>query len=174
VARGRFSIAREMAAARPTVQCRVCQLDISPERRLGRPRLICTMCDLEKIALSILPRDPQPCERCGFDFRPVRMTDRFCSADCRQAATRERRRTYTECQGCGKPLSGPGRKYCSPACRQRTRNALRRQSELRSCLTCPECRMPFEPRRAGVIYCSSFCARRHAGRVYSARQRQTT
>lgn len=63
--------------------------------------------------------DPsQPCERCG---KPVRVYQsrkaRYCSAECRATALREKR--ATDCQQCGKTFypREKGAKYCSRDCR---------------------------------------------------------
>jgi hypothetical protein len=169
-----FAKARQEAFARlrPT-KCRVCQGDLEPEKRPGRPRMTCVPCALFQAAAAIIPPEPRPCEWCGVDFRPARKVAKFCSDACRRSACRERRRslTFRECQGCGMPLLGRARKYCTPECCQRHSNERRRKTQPPAVLTCPECRTPFRPKRAGITYCSPICAKRRADRAYWARNR---
>jgi hypothetical protein len=168
-----FEKARQEAFAyRGAGKCKICQRDIPVEKRPGRPRLTCVTCDVYQAAVALIPPDPIPCHWCGVDFRPHRETARFCSDTCRQAAYREQRRsrTFTECQGCRRPLEGRSRKYCSAKCCQRFWNARRRKTPMSLVLTCPECHTPFQPGRAGVTYCSPICAKRRADRSYYARR----
>lgn len=165
---------QEFLARRGPAKCRVCLCEILPEKRRGRPRLTCITCDVYQAALVMVSPEPRPCEWCGVDFRPQRDVTRFCSDACRRGAYSERRRSRAikECQGCGVPLKGRARKYCSPECCRRHRNAQRRKSQLPSLLACPECRTPFKPWRAGVLYCSFACAKRHADRSHCRRRRE--
>ena len=160
------------ARLRPTT-CRVCQGDLEPEKRPGRPRMTCVPCAVFQAAAAIIPPEPRPCEWCGVDFRPARKAAKFCSDVCRRSACRERRHslTFRECQGCGMPLLGRARKYCTRECCQRHTNTRQRKTQPPAVLTCPECRTPFRPQRAGVIYCSPVCAKRRADRAYRARHR---
>ena len=160
------------ARLRPTT-CRVCQGDLEPEKRPGRPRMTCVPCEVFQAATALVPPEPRPCEWCRVDFRPARKAARLCSDACRRSAYREQRRAHTsrECQGCGRPLLGRARKYCTPECWRRHTNARRRKAQLPAILTCPECRTNFKPQRAGIMYCSPVCAKRRADRAYWKRCR---
>lgn len=164
---------QEFLAQRGAAQCKVCQCEIPPEKRPGRPRLTCITCDVYQAALAMIPPDPKPCEWCGIDFRPQRDTARFCSDACRRGAYSERRRSraFEECQGCGLPLVGRTRKYCTRECCRQHWNARKRKGQLPALLICPECRTLFKPWRAGVMYCSPVCAKRRADRNHRARRR---
>jgi hypothetical protein len=153
-------------------KCKICQCDIRPENRRGRPRLTCFTCEVYQAALAMVPPEPRPCEWCGVDFRPQRDAARFCSDGCRRGAYSERRRSrgFTECQRCGVPLVGRARKYCTRECCRRHWNVRKRKGQLSDLLICPECRTLFKPRRAGVMYCSSACAKRNADRSHYARR----
>jgi hypothetical protein len=165
-------IRQEVLARRGPAKCRVCQCDIPSEKRRGCPRLTCITCDVYQAALAMVPPEPRPCEWCGVDFRPQRDAARFCSDACRRGAYSERRRSRAskECQGCGMPLMGRARKYCTRECCRQHWNARKRKGQLPALLICPECRTLFKPWRAGVMYCSSVCAKRRTDRSYSARR----
>jgi hypothetical protein len=164
---------QEAFAQRGPAKCRVCRCEISPEKRRGRPRLTCVTCDVFQTAVAMIPPEPRSCEWCRVDFRPQRDTARFCSDACRRGAFSERRRSWAfkECQGCGMPLMGRARRYCTGECCQRHRSAQRRKNQPPSSRTCLECCALFMPRRAGVIYCSRVCAKRRADRNYRSRHR---
>lgn len=164
---------QEFLARRGPAKCRVCQRDIPSEKRRGPPRLTCITCDVYQAALRMAPPEPRPCEWCGVDFRPQRDAARFCSDGCRRGAYGERRRSraFKKCQGCGMPLVGRARKYCTRECCRLQRNVQRRKGQLPALLICPECSTLFKPWRAGVMYCSSVCAKLRADRDHYERRR---
>lgn len=164
---------QQFLAQRGQARCRVCQCDLPTEKRPGRPRLTCINCDVYQAALAMVPPEPKLCEWCGVDFRPQRDLARFCSDVCRRDAYNKRRRSWAfrECQACGMPLVGRARKYCTGECCRRHWNARKRKGQLPALLDCPECRTLFKPWRAGVIYCSSVCAKRRADRDHYERRR---
>jgi hypothetical protein len=124
--------------------------------------------------VSLMNGEATECGQCGVQFAPQRNGVRFCSRKCSHAAYRERRRQSwiaQMCCGCGVPIIGRARKYCTPDCSQQHRTAMRRRAEPPSIRACPECTNFFMPWRAGVMFCSRICSKRRADRNYCARRR---
>jgi hypothetical protein len=171
-----FERARQAAfAITGPKNCRVCGCDINLEKRRGRPRLTCTTCSImSEAAATCAALEATECGQCGVQFAPQRNGVRFCSRKCSHAAYRERRRQSwiaQMCCGCGVPIIGRARKYCTPDCSQQHRTAMRRRAEPPSIRACPECTNFFMPWRAGVMFCSRICSKRRADRNYCARRR---
>lgn len=115
--------------------------------------------------LPELPPGTGACRWCGVDFdaRRVRTRARYCSMECRRAASNGRRRAPEEarpCSECGRghvPKRRPrGPSYCSTRCRLAARNTRRRFPA--EAVDCAECRRSFVPKRRPQ-FSKSYCGR---------------
>ena len=102
------------------------------------------------------------CEKCGKEFQPRRLEQRFCSNACRLAVVNSEEKTHI-CPTCGKEFKSAGRRatYCSRACQAKhIRNEKKLQEKqdqptTRECLVCGE---KFTPVRKNSKFCCRECA----------------
>lgn len=111
---------------------------------------------------------PVTCEHCNAPYAPMAISQRYCSAACRDAAQYARRAAKLGVVSLDAPRTCPHcngefvrhhaqQIYCSHLCGDRATETRRNGSRDLLSRECPRCRSTFETRSTRQVYCSSTC-----------------
>lgn len=115
------------------------------------------------------------CLKCKKHFRRERYeyakglkkgrTEFFCSKECRNIYTNEKRFGTRECPVCNKKLKG-GQRYCSEECKVKRREEKKLKRRKEKLIKCEECEALFYPVNSNIKYCSMECKNKaHSSRM---------